>query len=282
MIPHFRPPAEILDELGITEPSEIVIEAIAEYCGATIVYEPLEGSEARILGAGDRAIVTVNSTSPRPRQRFSAAHELGHWMRDRGKVAFSCTDRNLVQEWDEDNPERRANRYAADLLLPRRFIERLAHGLPPTFASARSLGETFTTSLMATAIRLVEFGAHPAMIVCTQPAGREWFFRSPLVPAELWPRRKPGAGALATRLLGGNPSVPCEPTTVDADEWIDHSEASKYTVVEDSRRMGEDLVLTLLWWKDEAQILALRDDDEEEEEPGLTGQLTFGSRRRRR
>ena len=282
MSAHFRPPAEILDELGITDPSEIVIEAIAEYCGATIVYEPLEGSEARILGAGDRAIITVNAKAPRPRQRFSAAHELGHWMRDRGKVAFSCTDRNLVREWDEDNPERRANRYAADLLLPRKFIERIARGMPPTFASARTLGETFTTSLMATAIRLVEFGAYPAMLVCTQAARREWFIRSSVVPAELWPLRKPGPGAVATRLLSGNPSAPAEPTTVDADEWIDHSEASKYTLVEDSRRMGQDLILTLLWWKDEAQILSFRDDEEEEDRPELTGELTFGSRKRRR
>lgn len=84
-----KPPATVLSELGVSVPSDIVIEGIAEYCGATIVYEPLDGCEARILGAGDRAIITVNANSPRPRQRFSAGHELGHWMRDRRKLAFS-------------------------------------------------------------------------------------------------------------------------------------------------------------------------------------------------
>ena len=66
----YKSPATLLEELGITEPLDIKIEAIAEYCDATIVYEPLKGCEARILGHGDRAIITVNSTSLRERQRF--------------------------------------------------------------------------------------------------------------------------------------------------------------------------------------------------------------------
>ena len=82
--------------------------------------------------------------------------------------------------------------------------------------------------------------------------------------------------------LNGRPELTPVVPTVDANEWIDHSEASKYTLVEDSRRMGQDLVLTLLWWKDEAQILSLRDDEEEQDRPELTGELTFGSRKRRR
>lgn len=277
----FKAPGVLLDELGITEPSEIIIEAIAEYCGATIVYEPLGGAEARILGAGDRAIITVDVNSPRPRQRFSAGHELGHWMRDRGKVAFSCTARNLARDWDDDNPERRANRYAANLLLPRRFVERTARGMPPTLASSRAIADAFTMSLLASAIRLVELGSHPAMAVGTSVAGRDWFVRSPLVPGELWPLRKPGESTLATRLLAGSPTVQ-GPVEVDADEWIDHPDASRYVVVEDSCRMREDFILTLLWWKDETQILAFRDQDDDEDDGGLTGELTFGPRRRRR
>ncbi|MDQ3365413.1 MAG: ImmA/IrrE family metallo-endopeptidase [Myxococcota bacterium] len=150
----FKPPAVVLDELGITEPSEIDIEAIAEYCGATVLYEPLDGSAARILGRDDRAYITVDSKASPARQRFSAGHELGHWMRDRGKVAFACTDRELENYWIDDHPERRANRYAADLLLPRKLFQPVARSMAPTFVSTRELARTFTTSLIATAIRL--------------------------------------------------------------------------------------------------------------------------------
>ena len=55
----YKSPSKVLDELGITEPDEIDIEAIAQYCGALIVYEKLEGCAARILGNGNEAIITV-------------------------------------------------------------------------------------------------------------------------------------------------------------------------------------------------------------------------------
>lgn len=78
----YRTPFEILNDLGITEPGDIDIEAIAEDCGATIRYQPLSGCAARIMGYKNRAIITIDEDTPRPRQRFSAGHELGHWMRD--------------------------------------------------------------------------------------------------------------------------------------------------------------------------------------------------------
>jgi Zn-dependent peptidase ImmA (M78 family) len=277
----YRAPATILDELGITEPSEIDVEAIAQYCGATIVYESLDGSAARILGAGDRAIITVDAGSARPRQRFSAGHELGHWMRDRGKVAFSCVDADLLREWDDDNPERRANRYAADLLLPRKMVEKVARGMPLNFGSARELSETFTTSLIATAIRLVELGTLPGMLICTERAGRKWFVRSPLIPETLWPLKAPGAGAIAARILAGTATSSRKPEVVDADDWIDHPDAKQYEILEDSRQVSDGLVMTMLWWKDEAQILAFGDEDREGK-PELTGELTFGPKSRRR
>jgi uncharacterized protein DUF955 len=277
----YRAPATILDELGITEPSDIDIEAIAQYCEATIVYEPLDGSAARILGAGDRAIITVDASAARPRQRFSAGHELGHWMRDRGKVAFSCADTALLREWDDDNPERRANRYAADLLLPRKMVEKAARGMPLTFASARELCETFTTSLVATAIRLVELGTLPGMLICTERTGRKWFVRSPLIPDTLWPLRAPSAGAVAARLLAGAATSSRAPEVVDADDWIDHPDAKHYEIVEDSRLVSDGLVMSVLWWKNEARLLAFN-DDESDGKPELTGELTFSPRTRRR
>lgn len=43
-------PAErLLQELGITEPSEIDLDAIAFHAGARVRYRPLDGCEARIM-----------------------------------------------------------------------------------------------------------------------------------------------------------------------------------------------------------------------------------------
>ena len=71
-------PAEtLLQELGVTEPSEIDLEAIAFYVNARIRYRSLDGCEARIVGNADQAIITVNQNSQWRRKRFSIAHELG-------------------------------------------------------------------------------------------------------------------------------------------------------------------------------------------------------------
>lgn len=263
----FKSPATLLNELGIEEPSDIDIEAIAQYCGATVVYEPLHGCAARLVGVGNRGIITVDEKANRARQRFSAGHELGHWMRDRGKIAFSCTSNQFVREWNKDNPERRANRYGAELLLPSAIFKNYASGLPGTFESIKSLAHTFQTSLTATAIRFVRIGDLPTMLICTESNGRKWFFRSSLIPETVWPTRVPGSGSVASELLSGAVSTSPGPVKVDADEWIDHRDASQYCVIEDSSIDNRGFVLTLLWWEDETQIISF--DREEEDVPDI-------------
>ncbi len=255
-----RKPDAILSELGISEPAEIHIEAVAAYCGATIIYEPLDGCEAQILGHGNRAIITVNSDSSRPRQRFSAAHELGHWMFDRGRIAFACSEDSFLQGWDAHNPERRANKYAAELLLPTRMLILRAKTQPITFETVRKLARVFETSLTATAIRLVELGEHPAMVVCSDNNGRKWFTASPIVPSALWPSRKPGRGSIAARLLAGEKGL--EPQLVDSSEWVTHADSYRYCIYEDSLLFQSGIVLSLLWWKDESQLIDLDEEDE--------------------
>jgi Zn-dependent peptidase ImmA (M78 family) len=257
----YRSPRTLLKELGITDPEDLKIEAIAEYCNATIVYETLKGSAARILGYGDRAIITVDSNSRRQRQRFSAGHELGHWMQDRGKVAsFSCTEKAFLDEWFRDNPERRANSYAVDLLLPDFMFEPRSKNRDMTFETARSLATTFQMSLTATAIRLVELGSFPAMLVFSEAGKRRWFVRGPDVPEAIWPKESPNSYTVAFEYHRGGRNEE-GPTDIQADGWIDHPRSKWYTLREDSIKIGHSHVLSLLWWKDERQLLDLEKDE---------------------
>src|SRR6185312_9047776 len=173
-----KTPEQLLDELGIREPSQLKIEAIAYHCHAIILYEPLTGCEANIVGRGDRAIITVNSTAIPTRQRFSAGHELGHWMRDRGQIAFGCSQQQIDSEWSTNNPEARANQFASDLLLPLRLFVPLAKNRPVTVETIRDLGHTFQMSLTATAIKLVRLGSFPSMLVYYERGERKWFIPS--------------------------------------------------------------------------------------------------------
>lgn len=253
-------PAKLLDELGITEPDEIDVEAIAQHCGATVIYGRLDGCAARILGNGTEAIITIDVSSPTERQRFSTGHELGHWMRDRDKLGFACTEQLMQREWDSFNPERGANEYAADLLLPKSMFVPAAKEMPLTLDSALSLGGLFKTSLTATAIRLLRYGSFPAMLIYTENGRRKWFMRGEGVHECLWPHEAPKAATIAADIIAGT-SVEGDPEPIQADGWINHPQAMWYEVVEHSRRVSRVGVLTMLWWKTEKQLLDLNDDE---------------------
>jgi len=251
----YKSPTKLLKELGITEPHEIDIEAIAQHCGATIIYEPLQGCEARILGNGDRAIITVNATSSLGRKRFSAGHELGHWMRDRGRIGFACTEQVITAGWRSKDAEQGANEYAADLLLPVEMFRRESRNQPITFETADRLSDVFATSLTATAIRLVQHGSFPAIIICLENGKRKWFIRGDDVPESIWPHETPRLATIASDLIRGKPGA--EPTPIQADGWISHPRSKWCEVVEHSLKISPSIALTLLWWKDEKQLVDL-------------------------
>jgi Zn-dependent peptidase ImmA (M78 family) len=258
----YRSPFEILNDLGITDPEDIDIEAIAEDCGATIRYRRLSGCAARIMGFKDRAIITVEENTSRPRQRFSAGHELGHWMRDRGQLGFQCKNESFIREWSIGNPETRANRFASDLLLPARMFRARLHQMPVTFQSVRQLATIFCTSRTATAIRMIEYGDLPAILVCNGPLKREWFVQSSEVKGKIWLENRPGKGSVAEALLRDTRTV-ISPREVRSDAWFNARNAANHWVHEDSVRASDGSILSLLWWKNESQLIEIDDEIEE-------------------
>lgn len=245
--PLYQSPNALLQELGITTPEEIQLEAIAEHCQATIVYRRTVGCEARVLGYGDRAIITVNDTAPPERRRFSAAHELGHWMWDRGTLAVNCSEDTLEGEWADETIERRANRYAADLLLPDFMVQPLGQDCDITFAMVKDLADRFRTSVTATAIRLVELGSFPAMLICSAAGTRRWFFRSALVPPDYWPYTEPRPGTATFDLLR-RPYEKGLVRNLSGEKWIGHPTARHQPIREETIQLTPHFVLSLITW----------------------------------
>ena len=235
----------LLQELGITEPKEIDVEAIAYHVHAYVRYRRLEGCEARIIGVGAEAIITVNASSSRRRQRFSIAHELGHWHHHRGK-RLACK----AEEYRPDNPlsaERAADSYAADLLMPNYLFRPISGQYAKlTFQAVNALAETFNTSQTATAIRLVESDHSPVILVCHGPSGRKWFTRAPSVPPRWFPQDALDADSFAFGVLFGDQRDDRMPRRIGADAWFDCREAERFEVHEQTIRTWPDEILTLV------------------------------------
>lgn len=249
------PPERILQELGVTDPREIDLEAIAWHLGARIKRCELDGCEARIIGHRDRAIIRVSCLSHPRRQRFSIGHELGHWHHHRGRMLI-CRPEEIGNQRRAPPVERAADRYAADLLLPRYLLDPLArHYTRLTMRAVRELAELFETSITATAIRLVENGHSPALLVCHGPRGRKWFTRSPDIPERWFPQEQLDSESFAFSLLFGQGPEEAQPRLIGADAWFDRSEAQRYELHEQSIRTSSDEILTILLVSDERMLV---------------------------
>ena len=253
-------PEQVLAKLGISEPGDLDIEAIAYYCGATILYESLTGCEATIFGNGKKAIITVNQDGHPGRRRFSAGHELGHWMIDRDRSAFSCSKSEIESSWSAFNPETRANRYAGDLLLPLSMFVPLARGRPIELETLNDLAKTFKMSRTATAIKLIQHGSFPAVLAYYEAGWRKWFVRGDSVSAIFTPFVQAEKSTLTARLADYTDQ---EADDTRADHWFNHTRADQYYIHESCFRTGPESIITILWWQDEEQLIHFEKEDEE-------------------
>jgi Zn-dependent peptidase ImmA (M78 family) len=241
-------PAErILLSLGITSPREIDLEAIAWSRGAVVNFRPLEKCEATIVGSQTRAVITVNNRSISERQRFSIAHELGHWHHHRGRVLF-CGQKDVGNPAnDANNPEQQADRFASDLILPNYLLgPRISKARRLTLALVRELREEFQASLTATLLKLVKSNRFPIIAVCHGQQGRHWFQRADMVPGWWFPSDELNAESFAFELLFKGIDENSFPRKIGADAWFGFRNADRYELQEQSFRLPNDEVLTLL------------------------------------
>ena len=245
-------PKQLLDELFITEPDEIDLEAIAAHLGASVKYAALTGCEARIVGDGDTAIITVNSQSLPQRQRFSIGHEIGHWVYDKGKISLECGAAKQQSFYTAQDPESRANAFASELLIPKPMLLPRLQGRKADLSTLTELADIFRTSMTSTACRVLDMQTHPTMVVCHTRAKRLWYRSSREVQDVLRPLRNLSKDSVAWGLLQGNGTSGSE--EVDADAWIDHPDAGDYTVFESSFLATPEMVVSLLWWRSDLQI----------------------------
>ncbi len=245
----------ILQELGVSSPWEIDLDAIAWTMGARVKYRQLDGCEARIVGYRDHAIISIDPRAPRRRQRYSIGHELGHWKWHRGRALACQTVESAGVDPRAKTIEREADRFSADLLLPRYLFDPLvlkAGG--PTLKNVRGLSEVFDTSVLATAIRYVSSRHSSALLVCHDKSGRRWFIRSPSVPERWFPSSELHSDSSAFQLLFGEGREAPHPQRIGADAWFDRADAEHFEIKEQCFGGADETVFAILTITDERML----------------------------
>tara|TARA_R110002020_G_scaffold69730_9_gene181457 strand:+ start:29408 stop:30193 length:786 start_codon:yes stop_codon:yes gene_type:complete len=241
-------PDALLRSLGITEPRDIDVDAIAYYVGLKVKRRCLNCCEAMITGLGNRGIISVVPGGMPQRERFSIAHELGHWAHHRGEtVACRSTDIGRFSKTNE--VERLADLYAANLLMPLSMFKTACRDHRRLDLKAlKAVAGKFNTSLTATLIRMIDTGNYPTSIMINHgTGGRRWHKAAVGIPGYWRPKDDLDAESFAFELLH-NPQSRDEgfPRTIGADAWFDNWAAERHEITEQSFRIPGEGVITIL------------------------------------
>ena len=231
MTPGQRAEARIA-ELGIRDPKDLDVEAIAFDAGVSVRYAPLVGCEATLVGFGARAIATIRKSPVRGRERFSIGHELAHWELHRGR-SFRCgvEDPSLNLE-SNVVLEREADEFSSHLLMPRTLFNPVVRQFKyPSIAQIQEVAETFQSSQSSTLIRLAKVDTLPVIVACYSSEKRLWYCAAPHVPRRWALKSTLDSDSFAHELLTrGTPTL--VPRKQSADAWFENDDAEKYALLE--------------------------------------------------
>lgn len=249
---------QYLRSYGVSDPTHIDLEALAWTMGIAVKFRTLDSCEAKIVGVGDRAIITVDDRFGEKRARFSLAHEIGHWCRHRGQVLF-CDKKNIgATKSTGSHKEREADCFAAELLMPRYlFLPELRSLGAPSFQIINSLATSFGVSRKAAALRFVDLYPGKCMLVCSGRHNRKWYRASARWSKDWIPKKRAEPRSGVRDLIFGTESHRQVSSTFSADAFFGHWDAKTYNIIchsivvggSDDRATRE--VMTLIFPEDE-------------------------------
>jgi Zn-dependent peptidase ImmA (M78 family) len=161
---------DLLEETGVQTPP-IPVEDIARSKGIDVRMseEPDSDISGFLFLGSENPIIGVNRTHHINRQRFTIAHELGHFLLHSATTrdlyldhSFKVLLRDARSSEGTDTTEREANLFAAEFLMPIDFLRRDLQGSMPidvedeTFL--RELAQRYQVSQQAMMFRLANLG----------------------------------------------------------------------------------------------------------------------------
>ncbi|MGV0876800.1 ImmA/IrrE family metallo-endopeptidase [Martelella sp. FLE1502] len=151
---------DILADFAADYPVDVAEAANA--IGVRVLYDTLPSGISGKIQRDERGgyYIVANTTEPEVRQRFTIAHELGHYIYHRALIGDGIADSPAYRAPDEaiydETPlerfhETQANQFAANLLMPRKLIRKAEAEHPG--ADVQQLAKLFKVSEDAMRIR---------------------------------------------------------------------------------------------------------------------------------
>lgn len=243
---------QFLEDLGINS-YPIDPLTICKQLGIHVFKENFDGLEGVLLFNGKKAAIGLNRNQGLyTREKFSVAHELGHFAMDikfGTEQVFKCT-KSMIENFDKSKEiELRADRFASELLLPSNHVNSLLKNHDPSWTLIKDVATKFEVSLLPAAIKFINHTSKSCCIVISKD-NKILFYR----PSKEFrygmqmDSRILSENCFAYNTMNGN-SIPDHFETIAADNWISGRKVTKDSeIYEWSLPLNSyGVVMTLLW-----------------------------------
>jgi hypothetical protein len=170
---------DLVAPLGLREPRDIDVEAIAERAKARAIL-PMRftrGEGHLLRGRNGAAIIAVREdVYGTPKGSLVVLHEVGHLLHPHHPDALSlCTGASKRAPKTAKVSEGEANDVAAEIGMPEAWFAPRCNGEAPSLGALRDLAATFGMSLTATALRALLFVDEPCALVGVARGKVDWW-----------------------------------------------------------------------------------------------------------
>jgi len=163
-LPEIRAAQGLINRYGYTlETLPVDVARIIKDHQITLSVTPLPDDISGVLDTRGKAIMLINSQHGEKRQRFSMAHELGHYLLQSGfsgvRMEKQAYFRSNLSAQGTDEDEKQANRFAAELLIPTSLLREKLDQYPDLIDDENDnlinqLADEFKVSTAALTIKL--------------------------------------------------------------------------------------------------------------------------------
>jgi Zn-dependent peptidase ImmA (M78 family) len=256
---------------ALTPSAPIELAALANTLGLEIEYCSASGFDGALICSKSNRVGTIlvkDSIREPGRKRFTIAHEIGHYVLPHHGHAGCLCGSDDVESWAQSiaDHEREANIFASELLVPRALVTEKVRQSHPTFDLIRDIAGTFSTSLTASAYRVMDLTGFRAAIVWSTRGVIRWFKSSDEFDAFVSVGDRVEQGSYAYDCFKRK-TVPDELKSVHANLWLVSPEASSdgYVLEHSVWMPFYDSVLTLLYLETPSSAARYDDDGRLEE-----------------
>lgn len=138
-----------------------------------------EGVYGSCKTIGRKRLITIDPDIPYPNQkRFVICHEIGHILLHQSSYICSKIDFEIWQAKSEYEKELEANAFAAELLLPKKYVVEQIKKADLSFKFIKELAERYEATFTSAAIAAVNAYNDEATIVCHKNGAKIWSYNS--------------------------------------------------------------------------------------------------------